>query len=600
MPPRGSSRKVTGGGSLIVGYRLANKHVLIVGGGKEASGRVFFALDADAIVTIICPLSGLNEEVAERVLAGEIVHVDREFQDDDLWRRNERNENTLVDMVLSCIDNHEESRRIAVLCRQYRIPVNCADIPDLCDFYFMAQHRDGDLQIGVSTNGCGPRLGARLRDHVRDSLPPRVGEAVKKVGELRGKVRTVFPDMTEEAVNRRMRWLSALCNEWSYEELADINSEDVVRLIGAFERGEQVPPSGKRRPGATTNGTANGKSRRVSVSQAQATTAQNLLTSYARSVPIVGGLLAPVAAIAGTTLHMATSTVSSGVNVASNIITSVKTTTETIVDTSLNILPAPLASPIRTTLSYIPLPIHIASGKPGHISLVGAGPGDPGLLTTAALKALQTADLVVSDQLVPPKILALIPARKLKLAKKKEGGKSDASQDDTNAICLDALQKGLKVVRLKGGDPFLFGRGGEEVIFFRARGFNPEVIPGLSSCIAAPASVDIPVTHRGVADQVLILSGRGEGGALPTIPEHYEKRTTVVLMAVARLPLLVKEMVAKGYPADLPVAVVEKGCWQGEERKVEGTVGDICERVEREKVGSPALLVVGGVVNALK
>ncbi|KAJ3053580.1 hypothetical protein HK097_003907, partial [Rhizophlyctis rosea] len=546
MPPRASPRKVTGGGSLIIGYRLANKHVLIVGGGKEASGRVFHALEADAIVTIICPLAGLNADVAERVRVGEVKHVDREFEDGDLWKED----GIYVDMVLSCIDDHEESRRIAVLCRQNRIPVNCADIPDLCDFYFMAQHRDGDLQIGVSTNGCGPRLGARLRDHVRDSLPPRVGEAVRKVGELRAKVRVAFPDMTEEAVNRRMRWLSALCNQWSYEELADINSEDVVMLVGAFERGEQVPPSGKTtQNGATSNGT-NGTARDLKTSKSsltptQTSTSQTLITSYARSIPVVGGILGPVAGIACATL-----------NTASNIVTTAKSTTETIVDTSLNILPQPLANPVRKTLSYLPLPITIApsTSTKGQIILVGAGPGDPGLLTVNAMEALKTADLVVSDQLVPPKILALIPSKRLKLAKKKEGGKSDASQDDTNAVCLDALKRGLKVVRLKSGDPFLFGRGGEEVLFFRENGYEASLISGLSSCIAAPASVGIPVTHRGIADQLLVLSGRGEGGTLPVIPEHYEKRTTVVLMAVARLPLLVKEMVGKGYPEGMRAA----------------------------------------------
>ncbi|KAI9014964.1 tetrapyrrole methylase [Gaertneriomyces semiglobifer] len=470
-------RKVNGGASFLIGWRLSGKHVLVVGGGKEASGRVFFALDADARVSLVCPTSGLNPEVATRIHNGEVVHIDRDFVDEDLDG---------VDMVLSCIDDHRESRRIALLARAKRIPVNCADIPDLCDFYFFAQHRDGPIQFGVSTNACGPRLGARLRDMLASALPANARAAVEKVGQLRARVRATDPN--PESCAKRMRWLSQLCDSWSFEEMAALNDHKMNEALDAYERGETAKPSRQE-----------------------------------------------------------------------------------------------------------------SSRHSSTLSLVGAGPGDPGLLSVRAHDLLRTADMVMSDQLVPPQIIALIPPRRLQFVPKKAAGKSDASQDTANQTCLAALSRGLNVVRLKGGDPFLFGRGGEEVIYFTNHGYEVQVVPGISSCIAAPESAMIPVTHRGVADQVLILSGRGEGGAYPDIPSFYEKRTTVILMAVARLADLVERMTQKGYPQHLPVAVVEKGCWGDEhERVIKGTLENISLMVKEANVGAPALLVVGGAVNALQ
>ncbi|KAI8834883.1 tetrapyrrole methylase, partial [Chytridium lagenaria] len=201
--------------------------------------------------------------------------------------------------------------------------------------------------------------------------------------------------------------------------------------------------------------------------------------------------------------------------------------------------------------------------------LVGAGPGDPGLLTVKAAALLGSADVVVSDQLISEHVLNLVPKHRLVLVERKVKGRSDAAQTDANELCLKELRMGKTVVRLKGGDPFMFGRGGEEVLFLRKHGFESVVVPGVSSCIAAPASVGIPVTHRGYADQFLVLSGRGEGGSFPDIPKHNDRRTTVVLMPVARLGALSDAMQEKGYPRDLPAAVVEKGTCLGE-RVVEG------------------------------
>ncbi|KAJ3156994.1 hypothetical protein HDU89_002404 [Geranomyces variabilis] len=609
------SRRVTGGASFLVGWRLAEKHVLIVGGGKEASGRVFFALDADACCTIVCPADGLNDDVAARIANGELTHINRNFEDADLDD---------ADMVLSCIDDHVESRRIATQCRKRRIPVNCADIPELCDFYFFAQARRGPVQIGVSTNGCGPRVAARLRDLLLEALPRQTQQAVERIGTLRRRIREQDPG--SDSSSRRMTWLSRLSDTWSFDEMAALDDEEVLRVLEAYERGEEVPPARRTTRGGAdkpqTVAVSGSAPQRRWFSQDPATTPNSLTDLLVRNyrlplfdlgsrIELLTNYTSSTAIAAAEQAHSITSqAVDIGTTYAgalsatgSNYVSHAKTTVEDAVETGLRTLPQPLSHALRTGLNFVPLlPIHVSARPKGRLTLAGAGPGDPGLLTVHALNALQSADLVVSDQLVPKPITDLVRPSRLHLVKRKAAGQSDASQDDANETCLAALERGLDVVRLKGGDPFLFGRGGEEIAFFRSKGHEPlHVIPGISSCIAAPASAMIPVTHRGSADQVLVLSGRGEGGSFPRIPPHDDKRTTVILMSVGRLNELVGVMTASGYPADFPAAVVEKGCWgKDQERVVRGCLGNIYERVTKAKVGAPALLVVGNTVRVLQ
>ncbi|CAG8730399.1 6166_t:CDS:2, partial [Acaulospora colombiana] len=145
--------------------------------------------------------------------------------------------------------------------------------------------------------------------------------------------------------------------------------------------------------------------------------------------------------------------------------------------------------------------------KRGRIRLVGAGPGDPNLLTRAAYQAIQEADVILSDKLVPSEVLKLIPQQtEVLVAAKKFCANAEASQEELNRLGLEALSQGKDVVRLKQGDPFLFGRGGEEFLFYRSNGYTPQVLPGISSCMSAPLLANIPVTHRGVASQLLVCT----------------------------------------------------------------------------------------------
>ena len=237
--------------------------------------------------------------------------------------------------------------------------------------------------------------------------------------------------------------------------------------------------------------------------------------------------------------------------------------------------------------------------KGGEIHLVGAGPGNPRMLTVGAIDILNKCDLVVSDRLIPQAILLLIDSKKLILSSFKVGGKSDESQDQSNEICLKAVSEGKVVVRLKTGDPFLYGRGGEEILFFRNHGYEPSIVPGLSSVFAAPTSCLIPVTHRDVADQVLVLSGRGKGGTFPQIPEYLDTRTTIFLMSLSRVKELVDLMLEMKYPLGTPCAVIQKGTWE-DEKIVSSNLNDIVIALEDSKIVNPAMLVVGNVCSVLR
>ena len=200
-PASAVNRKIIGNGSFLLAYQLKGKHCLVIGGGREAANRTFFALDASAQVTVIAP-GPRHLAVQHRIDSGLVAGVDREFMDSDLettfaefsgsgdYKLQDKGIHA-VDMVLVCIDDHAESRRIATLARKSRIPVNCADIPELCDFYFMAQYRDQELQIAVSTNGGGPRLGARIRNDIVAHLNPSTPQAVSSVGNVRTAIRTI-------------------------------------------------------------------------------------------------------------------------------------------------------------------------------------------------------------------------------------------------------------------------------------------------------------------------------------------------------------------------------------------------------------------------
>jgi uroporphyrin-III C-methyltransferase len=229
------------------------------------------------------------------------------------------------------------------------------------------------------------------------------------------------------------------------------------------------------------------------------------------------------------------------------------------------------------------------------VYLVGAGPGDPGLLTLKAAQLLGRADTVVHDRLVHPGVLAHARRGARLLYVGKEGGGASVRQEDIHALLVAQARLGRTVVRLKGGDPFVFGRGGEEALALAAEGVPCEVVPGVSAGAAAPAAAGIPVTHRGLSASVTFATGHLADGE-PDWAHLSGAPTLVLFMAGARLAPATAALLAHGRPAPTPAAVVEAGTWE-HQRVVEGALGDVAARALEAGVGSPALLVVGDVVS---
>ena len=228
-------------------------------------------------------------------------------------------------------------------------------------------------------------------------------------------------------------------------------------------------------------------------------------------------------------------------------------------------------------------------GRGGTVYLVGAGPGDPGLITAKGLELLRSADVVVYDRLVSPALVAQAPAEAERILR-------GTDQQDVNALLIDRAREGLNVVRLKGGDPFVFGRGAEECEALAAAGVSYEVIPGVTSAVAVPAAAGIPVTHRRVASGFAVVAGHECDGRSDLDWEALSRMPTlVVLMGLAALPDVVARLRAQGAPADAPVAVIASGTLP-EQRTVVGTLDDIADLVDAAGLEPPATIVIGEVV----
>lgn len=236
-----------------------------------------------------------------------------------------------------------------------------------------------------------------------------------------------------------------------------------------------------------------------------------------------------------------------------------------------------------------------AGGRRGRVVLVGGGPGHPGLLTLRGWQALNDADVVVVDRLAPVEVLAGLDPRVEVVDVGKEPLRHPVPQDQIEQILLDRARAGQTVVRLKGGDPYLLGRGGEEVLACRAAGVDVEVIPGISSSIAGPAAAGIPVTHRGLSRSVTVVSGHEPPDYAALAALH---GTIVVLMGMGRLNELSAGLISAGMPASTPAAVVHMA-WTPQERTVRATVGTIARRCAAEGVGHPAVIVIGDVAAGL-
>ncbi|KAI9842972.1 MAG: hypothetical protein M1837_006709 [Sclerophora amabilis] len=441
---------------------------LIVGSNPLAAARCARSLESGAKPKLLAPADAeLHYGLQKRIDEGQVEWLKRGFREEDLKELGRDEVDGVVDTVFVTLGGKDSlSVHISSLCRRLRIPVNVADAPNLCTFTLLSTHSDGPLQIGITTSGKGCKLASRIRREIASSLPSNLGAACDRLGTMRRRIweqdhaaelaldleaevedtgqKSTFNQLVRSedlgaARDRRIRWLSQICEYWPLSRLAAITDEDVDSVLCNYSA-------------SSTSASA-------------------------------GGL----------------------------------------------------------TASALDGRLH----EKGRIILAGTGPGHPDLLTTATYKAIQSASLILADKLVPAPVLALIPRRVPVHIARKFPGNADNAQQELLELGLAGLRAGKTVVRLKQGDPYIYGRGAEEYDFFRKHGYDALVLPGITSALSAPLFAAIPPTHRAVADQVLLCTGTGRKGAAPDPPEYVPSRTVVFLMALHRLSALVDSLIAR-------------------------------------------------------
>jgi len=235
--------------------------------------------------------------------------------------------------------------------------------------------------------------------------------------------------------------------------------------------------------------------------------------------------------------------------------------------------------------------------KPGRASLVGAGPGDPDLLTVKALRIIQNSDIILYDRLVSKEIRALFPVTTPALYVGKAKDAHSIPQDQLNEMLVAKTRQGLNVCRLKGGDSFVFGRGGEEMLELKRAGIEVDVVPGITSASGCSSYAGIPLTHRGIAQGCSLVTAQGEEELSINWQSLADSQHTLVFyMGLSRTELISKSLQQAGLDGQTPAALIENGC-RSNQRVITGTLSELSEMAERESVQSPALIMVGEVVS---
>ncbi len=239
----------------------------------------------------------------------------------------------------------------------------------------------------------------------------------------------------------------------------------------------------------------------------------------------------------------------------------------------------------------------------GKVYLVGAGPGDSKLITIKAVELLKKADVVLYDRLVSKKILSMISKKAKKIYVGRSVGDDYKHQDSTNDLMVKYAKTKKNVVRLKGGDPIIFGRGGEEAEYLKKRKIKYEIVPGITSGIGSATYSGIPLTHRKYSSSVVFVTGH-EDQEKQNEQVKWKKLaksvdTIVIMMGLSRLGIICKQLIAGGLEKTTPIAVIQEGTTE-KHRMVKGTLGTISQKVKREKIKPPSIIIIGKVVNLSK
>lgn len=580
--------------TLLAGLNCTNHIHLIIGANPLAATRCTQALRVGAIPILIAPeTADLHYSLQRKVDDGSVRWERRSFTDEDLFRLGRPEVGHVVDAVFVTAAQtpplsqpHQEGIAVTIdrvhiseLCKRNRIPINVVDAPHLCTFSLLSTHIDGPLQIGVTTNGRGCKLASRIRREIAASLPQDLGAACERLGEVRRRIQ----------------------QQQKQQQLQQQSGEDIGDLDDSVDQGPQFNK-------LITDTEDDARTRRM-----------RWLSQVCEYWP-----LKKLAAVGDEDVVrlLAAYTGASEPGKATTADADADAETETGADISTS------STPGRRRM--------------GRIILAGSGPGHPSLLTVATRNAIQAADLILADKLVPSAVLDLIPRRTPVHIARKFPGNADAAQEELLSTALAAAREGKLVLRLKQGDPFIYGRGGEELAYFRAadeRLAAPGavvVLPGVTSALSAPLFAAIPATQRDVADQILICTGTGKKGKPPAPPEYVASRTVVFLMALHRITGLIRELTTHIeldppppttdlssqtspdtsptekptininpskpsralWPLNTPCTVIERASCP-DQRVIRTTLAHVAEAIETEGSRPPGLLVVGAACEFL-
>lgn len=244
-------------------------------------------------------------------------------------------------------------------------------------------------------------------------------------------------------------------------------------------------------------------------------------------------------------------------------------------------------------------PAHKQPFIAGEVALVGAGPGDPDLLTIQAYRIISEAEVAIYDRLVSPEIMALLPTNCEKVYVGKKQAEHRVPQDGINQLLVDYAKQGKRVVRLKGGDPFVFGRGGEEAQFLLENGVACHIVPGMTAASACTSYAGIPLTHRQVAQSCRFITGNVQNNGeldLPWSTLSNKKQTVVFYMGIKSLPIISKQLINAGREATTPAALIHKGT-NPDQRVYRGTLAKLTDMVDQHNIKPPTLIIIGDVIN---
>lgn len=443
-------------------FYMDDAHVVVFGGGEAARNKVRLLIKTPAKITVIID-NELEAGFAEE-FAGRITIAPRDMAGQAL----DRAKFAIIACRLEV--NCDES---VLWARQYGVPINVVDRPDLCDFTIPSILERGELVVAVGTGGAAPVLAKRIRAQFEALLPQNLGPLT----EIAKDMRPLVAKTLSVSAQRRQYWEAALNGR-----PADL------AMAGDFD-------------GART-------------------AMQKMLEDFSQAVDLVG-------------------------------------------------------------------PVHI----------VGAGPGDPELLTLKAFRLIQNADIVFHDRLVSDEIMDLVRRDGQRVPVGKAKGNHSVPQEDIHTLMIEAANKGLRVVRLKGGDPFVFGRGGEELEALRGAGIEAQVVPGISAALGVAAAAGLPLTHRDHAQSLTFVTGHAKAGGVPDLDWVALARpaqTVVVYMGVGTAPAMTENLIHAGREPSTPVAVIENGTRDNEIR-IYGTLAELPHLIQRAGIKGPALLIIGEV-----